>query len=55
MTRDISLDIIRVIAICMIVFMHSPIPGSAPGFILSGLSYITAAGIGLFFMVSGAL
>lgn len=55
MTRDISLDIIRVIAIGMIVFMHSPIPGSAPGIILSGLSYITAAGIGLFFMVSGAL
>lgn len=55
MERDYSLDLIRVFAMTLIVFMHSPIPGSAPGFVLSGLSYATVPGIGLFFMVSGSL
>ena len=53
--RDYGLDLMRVIAICMIVFMHSPRPGSAPGYILSALSYVTASGLVLFFMISGAL
>lgn len=53
--RDFRLDLLRVVAICMIVFMHSPRPGSAPGFVLSGLSYVTAPGLVLFFMISGAL
>jgi len=53
--RDYRLDLLRVMAICMIVFMHSPRPGSAPGYVLSGLSYITASGLVLFFMISGAL
>lgn len=40
----------------MIVFMHSQRPGMGiPAWFLSGSSYITAAGIGLFFMISGAL
>lgn len=40
----------------MIVFMHSQRAGmDVPGWFLSGSSYITAAGIGLFFMISGAL
>lgn len=40
----------------MIVLMHSPMPdlGTA-GVVLCGVSYLTAPGIGLFFMVSGAL
>ena len=53
--RDIRLDILRVISITMIVLMHAPRPGSAPGFVLSGLSYLTAPGLVLFFMISGAL
>ena len=54
--RDISLDVIRIIACCMIVFMHAPMPSeNASGPFLCGLSYFTAPGIGLFFMVSGAL
>lgn len=55
-SRDISLDIIRVIACAMVVAMHSPIPSAnANGAFLSALSYFTAPCIGLFFMVSGAL
>lgn len=54
--RDISLDIIRIFACCLVVLMHSPLPSSnANGPFLSGLSYVTAPCIGLFFMVSGAL
>ena len=53
--RDIRLDMLRVISITMIVFMHAPRPGSAPGFVLSGVSYLTAPGLVLFFMISGAL
>ena len=52
--RNATLDILRVIAMMMIVLMHSPIPGSATGIVLAGISYLTAPGIGLFFMVSGA-
>lgn len=40
----------------MIVLMHSQRANmSIPAWFLSGSSYITAAGIGLFFMISGAL
>lgn len=56
MSRDFSLDIIRILACMMIVLMHSPMPdlGTA-GIVSCGVSYLTAPGIGLFFMVSGAL
>lgn len=54
--RDCRLDILRVIAISMIILMHSPMPDSgAPGFVLAGISYVTAPGVVLFFMISGAL
>ena len=54
--RDFTLDAIRVLACLMIVLMHSPMPGlGTPGSVLCGISYLTAPGIGLFFMVSGAL
>ena len=40
----------------MIVCMHSPLPSDeSNSMFLSSLSYLTAPGIGLFFMVSGAL
>lgn len=55
LARNHRLDLLRVIALMMIVLMHSPMPDSAPGFVLSGISYLTAPGIGLFFMISGAL
>lgn len=54
--RDYSLDVIRLIACSMIVLMHSPMSGlGTSGLVLCGISYLTAPGIGLFFMVSGAL
>ena len=54
--RYIALDVIRLIACLMIVLMHSPMPGlETSGSVLCGISYLTAPGIGLFFMVSGAL
>ncbi len=54
--RDLSLDIIRIVACCLVVLMHSPMPSAhANGVFLAGISYFTAPGIGLFFMVSGAL
>lgn len=55
MVRENKLDLLRVIAISLIVLMHSPIPGSASSTIMSGISYLTAPGVGLFFMISGAL
>lgn len=54
--RDLSLDLIRIMACVMVVLMHSPIPmANANGVLLSSLSYFTTPCIGLFFMVSGAL
>lgn len=54
--RDYSLDILRILACLMVVTMHSPMLGSAENSLfLSSLSYVTAAGVGLFFMISGAL
>lgn len=56
MSRNFSFDIIRIIAMVLIIIMHSPIPGlGTPGIVLSTISFLTAPGIGLFFMISGAL
>ena len=55
MNRDIRLDILRIMAISMVVLMHSPIPYANPGAVVMLLSYITAPGLVLFFMISGAL
>lgn len=49
-------DVLRVCACFLIICMHSPIPNSQNSSIfLSTLSYLCAPGIGLFFMLSGAL
>ena len=54
--RIAYLDIVRIVACVMVIIMHSPMPGlGAPGFVLTGLSFVTSPCIGLFFMVSGAL
>ena len=55
--RDISLDVIRIIACAMIIMMHSPHPlaNAGNGMFLVLVSYLCAPGVGLFFMVSGAL
>lgn len=54
--RIAYLDVIRIVACAMVIMMHSPMPGcGAPGFVLAGISFVTAPCIGLFFMVSGAL
>lgn len=53
-----SYDILRTIACLMVIAMHSPISSGAVqsnGLFLSSLSYLTAPGIGLFFILSGAL
>ena len=56
MKRFLYLDIIRIIACMMIVAMHSPIPDTGlGGVVLASDSLLTAPGIGMFVMVSGAL
>lgn len=55
-TREFLFDLLRILACLMIESMHSPLSGSeCDEIFLSSLSYLTAPGIGLFFMVSGAL
>lgn len=54
--RDLSLDVIRILACAFVILMHSPIPSNnVNGSFLITLGYFTAPSIGLFFMVSGAL
>ncbi len=54
--RIIYLDILRVMACCMIVLMHSPHPNAGnSGHVVVPICFLTAAGLCLFFMVSGAL
>lgn len=55
--RVFELDLIRALACLMIISMHSPLTegGTNYALFLSSLSYLSAPGIGLFFMVSGAL
>lgn len=54
--RIIYLDVIRILACLMIIAMHAPIPGTGLwSIVLSSDSLLTAPGIGLFIMVSGAL
>lgn len=54
--RVLYLDIIRILACLMIIAMHAPIPNTGlNGYLLSSDSLLTAPGIGLFIMVSGAL
>lgn len=54
--RVVFLDVIRIVACAMIVLMHSPHPYAGnPGWVVVPISFLTAAGIGLFFMVSGSL
>ena len=56
MKRQLQYDILRIWACLMIVAMHSPLPApQTEGMFLLALSYLSAPGIGLFFMVSGAL
>lgn len=54
--RNLSFDVVRVLACLMVILMHSPMPGAdVSGLVLSSLSLLCAPCIGLFFMVSGAL
>lgn len=54
--RNLTYDLLRVMACAMVVLMHSPLPAmGAPGPFLTAVSYVTSPCIGLFFMISGAL
>ena len=54
--RIAYLDWLRILAMLMIITMHAPIPNiGTNGLVLSSISFLMAPGIGLFFMVSGAL
>ena len=54
--RILYLDFIRILACMMIITMHAPIPNTGlNSYVLSTDSLLTAPGIGLFVMVSGAL
>ena len=54
--RNFNYDILRIFACFLIICMHSPLPsGSASGIFLSSLSYLTAPGLCMFFVLSGAL
>ena len=54
--RILYLDVIRILACVMIIAMHAPIPNTGiSNYVLSTDSFLTAPGIGLFIMVSGAL
>lgn len=53
--RNAKLDLLRIVAISLVVLMHSQRPYSNSSFISVGLSYMTAPGLVLFFMISGAL
>ena len=56
MKRVLYLDFIRILSCVMIIAMHAPIPNTGMGsYVLSADSFLTAPGIGLFIMVSGAL
>ena len=54
--RNYSFDIMRVLACIMIICMHAPMPSAnANGIVLSTISYFTAPGLCLFFVISGSL
>ena len=54
--RNYNYDIMRVLACIMIICMHAPMPNAnANGIILSSISYFTAPGLCLFFVISGSL
>ena len=54
--RNYNYDIMRVLACIMIICMHAPMPSvAANGIILSTISYFTAPGLCLFFVISGSL
>lgn len=54
--RNYNYDIMRVLACILIICMHAPMPTvAANGIILSSISYFTAPGLCLFFVISGSL
>ncbi len=53
--RIIWIDAVRVIALWMIIIIHSPLPPGESNIVLAIYNYLSAPAIGLFFMISGAL
>lgn len=54
--HDTAMDVIRIVAMLMVVFYHSPMgDGVGHGFFLGAMTFIVRPCIGLFLMISGAL
>lgn len=54
--RNSSLDILRICACFLLICIHAPLPSNlGDSMFLTSLSYLSAPGLGLFFMISGAL
>lgn len=53
--RIIWMDGVRVIAVLMVIIIHSPLTTGEHSMFLSVYNYMSAPSIGLFFMISGAL
>ena len=53
--RIIWMDAVRVVAVLMVLVIHSPLPTGEHNVFLSIYNYMSAPTIGLFFMISGAL
>lgn len=54
--RNYAFDLMRILACIMIICMHAPLPSKhADALLLSAVSYFTAPGLCLFFVISGAL
>lgn len=53
--RIIWMDAVRVVAVLLVLVIHSPLPIGEHNMFLSVYNYMSAPSIGLFFMISGAL
>ncbi len=53
--RIIWMDAVRVVAVFLVLVIHSPLPTGEHNMFLSIYNYMSAPSIGLFFMISGAL
>ena len=53
--RNYTYDIMRILACLLIICMHAPMPTGGFSYFNLPLSYLTAPGLCLFFVISGTL